>query len=166
MILPAEIRRRFGDVGTYMVDGHMVSALQLSRRTMNFGQHWRTCGLETVSYSVVLPKPYLVDWLRRMLPEYVEDAVKFPDPNSELESALRTRDWPDLEVILENARLAELVLSSFASELLVEWFGDGEPVKQPGFVMNTVDSVGFSGESPRIAGTARRAGISVKYQDA
>lgn len=133
---------------------------------MNFGQHWRTGGIETVSYSVFLPRPYFVDWLRRMLPGYVGDSVNIPDPSSELESALRARDWPDPEGVLENARLAELALSSFAPELLLEWFGDGEPVGQPGFVMNTVDAVGFRDGSPRIAGSARKAGISVKYQDA
>lgn len=144
----------------------MVSAFQLSTRTMNFGQHWRTRGLVTVSYSVVLPKAYYVDWLSRMLPEYVEDAIEFPDPSSELESALRARAWPSPEGIVENARLARLALSAFASELLVEWFGDGEPEQQPGFVMNTVDTVGFSEGCPKIAGTARKAGIPVKYQDA
>ena len=119
----------------------------------------------TTRYVVTLPARYFLDFLAAELPGFVGDARRFPDDADPFENALRAGGWPEPAALCRDPHLALLALDWWAHELLLRWFGDGEPADAPGFVMNTIDSVGFEGGDPRIEGLARAAGIPVRYQD-
>jgi hypothetical protein len=164
---PAAIRGRFGHRGAEPIgeaESRPVNAAQLSVRSMNFGQHWRTPGVREVRYSVMLPLAFVADLLGRELPEYVEDCIKFPD-STPLEAALRRSLWPGAGQILDDPELCALALNWFAHDCLLEWFGDGEPEGAAGYVINTVDLSERQGNAVRFAGAARPAGQPVQYQD-
>jgi hypothetical protein len=164
---PELIRGRFGRSETVTdgeAEGRPVRAAQVSVRSFNFGQHWRTPGVRNVRYSITLPLAFVEKMLRRALPEYVEDCIEFPDDDP-LETALRRNEWPETGEILDDPQLCALALEWIAHDCLFEWLGDGEPKESPGYVLNTVDMAERQGNEVRFAGSGRAAGQVVKYQD-
>jgi hypothetical protein len=164
---PAAVRRRFGhsDAGPAgEAEGRQVKAAQFSVRSFNFGQHWRTPGVRDVHYSVTIPLAFVAHVLRRELPEYVEDCIKFPDTGA-LDTGLRGKQWPEAGQILDDPELCALALNWIAHDCLLEWLGDGEPEEAPGYVINTVELSERQAGAVRFAGTARAAGQPVQYQD-
>jgi hypothetical protein len=117
-----------------------------------------------VRYSVTLPLAFVAQVLRRALPEYVEDCIKFPGTGA-LEAGLRRRQWPEAGQILDDPELCALALTWIAHECLLEWLGDGEPEEAPGYVINTVELSERQGCAVRFAGIARATGQPVQYQD-
>jgi hypothetical protein len=142
-IFGSECRKKYPEAAscTCVAEGRTVSPRALSLRSMNFDQHWRTPGIEDVEYFVELPKRYWMDLVIRELPEYVEDAKKYPD-DDDLETALRLRGWPDAHDVCADSELASLVADHFSHDLLLEWLGDGPPDEEPGWVINTIDGEG------------------------
>ncbi len=64
MVTPAQRRRQHpGPEATYVADGRPCAAEQLSLRTMNFGQPWRSAAVEEVAYAAVLPGSFLLEYL-------------------------------------------------------------------------------------------------------
>lgn len=151
---------------TCIVDGRECPPATVSLRSMNFGQQWRTAGIADVEYRVEVPQRLLLDLLREQLHELVEDCQQHPDPDFDLDQILREADWPTAEQVMATPHLADFFARWFAHDLLLHWLGDGPPEQEPGFVLNTVDSVAFA-EPPilTIRGRARRSGIPVRYQD-
>ena len=133
---------------------------------MNFGQLWRTDGILPVKYIVTLPSTLFDDFVNAGLPEIVDDMRMHPDPNDEYERLLRKFDWPsDAEAIRSDDYLLQSTLEWFAHDMMLRWFGDGEPDGKPGFVFNTVESTTFNDGNPVISGSGRHAGIDVVCQD-
>jgi hypothetical protein len=151
---------------TCVVDGRVRPPETVSIRCVNFGQHWRTAGIEDVEYRVEVPQRLLLDLLREQLHEYVEDCQKHPDPEFDMDQLLREADWPTAEQVMATPHLADFFARWFAHDLLLHWLGDGPPEQEPGFVLNTVESIAFAeGSVLTIQGKARRSGIPVRYQD-
>lgn len=168
MEMPTALRARFGwlpERACGTADGAPVRAGQLTLRTMNFGQHWRTEGVEEVEYTVVVPIALLAEELEREHPGYVEDCIAHPadDP---YEVAQRERGWPSPAEMLADAELLRMSAEHYGVELLGGWLGDGPPPEEPGFVINTAALLGIGGGLLRFGGRARRAGPPVRYQDA
>jgi hypothetical protein len=164
---PGAIRGRFGLTGAAPcgeADGQSVKGAQLRVRSMNFGQRWRTPGLHSIRYAIRLPLAFVVDVLKRELPEYVQDCIRFPDGDP-LEAGLRRKSWPEGGQVLDDPDLCALALHWIAHDCLLEWLGGGEPEESPGYVINTVELSERDGEAVRFAGTARLAGQPVQYQD-
>ncbi|NKB65631.1 MAG: hypothetical protein GKR89_01100 [Candidatus Latescibacteria bacterium] len=165
MIDPLQLRRSYPDSNTYQVEGHPVTAEQLAVRSFNFGQFWRTPDMAEVTYTVALPLQYFIDTLAAEWADFTADARRFPDPSDPFENALRQRHWPTPAAVVADAEMAQLALAWWGHELLLNWFGDGEPKGQPGFVLNTIDRVALADGLPTLTGRARNAGLSVAYQD-
>lgn len=167
MEAPAVVRGRFGHTEAESIGEagrRPIKAAQLRVRSMNFGQHWRTPGVRDVRYSVRMPLAFVAYLLKKELPEYVEDCVKFPSEEA-LEVGLRRSEWPEAAQILDDPGLCSLALAWIAHDCLLEWLGDGEPKETPGFVLNTVELSEREGEMVRFVGTARQAGQPVQFQD-
>lgn len=146
------------------VGGEACPLTRVSIRSMNFGQQWRTEGITDVSYEIQLPVAFFLDLLRRDLPEYNDDCRRYPDPNSEIDRMLRGAGWPSAEDVLSNPELAQFMADWCAHDLLLHWLGDGPPDEEPGYVLNTIESVRVA-EVFTIRGRGRRSGIPVRYQD-
>lgn len=168
--MPAAVRARFGwpperVCGT--ADGAPVRAGQLTRRGMNFGQHWRTEGITEVDYTLRVPLALLREMMEREHPAYVDDALQHPDPDDPYESAQRERGWPSVPAMLDDPELLRMSVDLYAAELLTWWLGDnGPPAEKPGYVINTVRCAGRDGDDILLSGRARRADQPVRYQDA
>ena len=134
---------------------------------MNFGQVWRTEGIDQHSYEVSIPISFAEDLVQAELPELIEDYQQFPDPEDTLEAFFRQANWPlTVQQMREEKRyqLIDAVFDFFSDELLLRWFGDGEPQKES-FVLNTVTSVQMLKDTIKISGTCRASHLPVKYQD-
>lgn len=162
-----DLRSRYPDSGrcTYLVAGLPRSPESISVRCFNFGQHWRTRGVVDVEYRVQLPPSFALDLLREQLPDYLEDSRSHPDPDSEVDRLLEAAGWPDATEVLERPDLLPFFLDFYAHDLLLHWFGDVEPERRPGFVLNTIDGIDFGPAAISIHGSAREAGMPVRYQD-
>ncbi|RKG61078.1 hypothetical protein D7X30_09330 [Corallococcus sp. AB011P] len=152
---------------SYVVEGRPVAVDNLSVRTMNFGQHWRTPGIVEVRYEVILPGAYAVALLEQDWVEVVEDGQRFLSPDHPLDQALRALGWPEPARALADPATAHLLIDFFAHELLLRWFDDGVPTAAPGFVLNTVDEFRMAGTDVWIAGRARPElpGVNHAFQD-
>lgn len=170
MEMPPAVRARHGwpperPCGT--ADGRPVRPGQLTRRMMNFGQHWRTEGVEEVDYTIRLPLAYLREMMEREHGDYVADSVAHPEPDDAYERAQRERGWPSVPRMLEDPELLRMSVDFYAGDLLTWWLGDdGPPAESPGFVINTVRFEGLEGGMLLLSGRARRADRPVRYQDA
>ncbi len=164
---------------SYVVEGKSRKPSQFKVRTMNWGQHWRTPGVEVVRYSIELPLSFIVDHLAKELREWVHDAILHPDPECSLECALRAASWPDPAALFRPAQgdpfrslpldpsLSDAVLQYFAHDIFCAWFNDGIlDEEEPGYVLNTVEQAHLRAGGPSFAGEARLIGIPVFYQDA
>jgi hypothetical protein len=165
---PASIRARHGRgpervAGT--VDGVPVRAGQLARRLMNFGQHWRTEGIEEVDYTIQIPLSFLAELMEREHPGYVEDSIAHPSDDP-YEAAQRERGWPGVAQMLADPGLLRMSVEWYEGDLLLEWLGAGPPDQAPGFILNTASFRGRAGDAFVLAGRARRADQPVRYQDA
>jgi hypothetical protein len=165
MITPHARRARYLIASECLVESCAVTASQLSVRSMNFGQRWRTQGVQGYHYSATLPVQLFIDVLERELPEFVDDAVQHPDKASDLENALRDLGWPTVSEVIAHPVLAQMWLEYLGHTLLLDWFGDGEPHAQPGFVIHTIQDISRMGDRIRLRGMARQAGLQVAYQD-
>jgi hypothetical protein len=146
-------------------DDAPVRAGQLARRLMNFGQHWRTEGIEEVEYTVQIPLSFLAELMERDHPGYVEDSIEHPSDHP-YEAAQRGRGWPGVAGMLVDPGLLRMSVDWYAGDLLLEWLGAGPPDEAPGFILNTVSFRGRAGDAIVLAGRARRAERPVRYQDA
>ena len=149
----------------YYCDGLKCTAEQISLRSMNFGQHWRTPNIKTFNYSVTVPKSFAIEYIDQKMPEYQEDAEKFPDPTDTFEIELKLHEWPKAIKMLSIPKLSELALEYYAHELLLEWFGDGPPDVEPGFILNTIDEISIVKELILFKGHCRRSQSNIAYQD-
>jgi hypothetical protein len=148
-------------------DGQPVRPGQLTRRMMNFDQHWRTEGIEEVDYSIRLPLAFLREMMEREQADYMADSLQHPDLDDEYENARRERGWPSVPEMLEDPELLRMSVEFYTAELLTWWLGDnGPPAKKPGYVLNTVRFAGRDGDCILLTGRARRADQPVRYQDA
>ncbi len=150
-----------------LVNGQLVEKNQLSRRSMNFGQHWRTEGIKEFNYEVYIPISFTVKLIKPEWQEMLEDYQKHPDPDDPLEAAIKTANWPENveDVLIGNKESLKMELLNFyADEILLRWFEDGEPEKK-GYVINTIESIATVKDEIRIKGMCRASHITVKYQD-
>jgi predicted component of type VI protein secretion system len=160
-------RRAYGEAdAAYLVDGQPSAAARLRVRTMNFGQPWRTPGLEEVDVRVTLGARFVADWIDALLPEVRADALAHPDPDDDLARALALRGWPSAAVALGEPELARGLVASFAHDLLLSWLGDGAPDEEPSFVLNGARVEEVADGRPVLAGRARRNDRPVRVQDA
>ena len=166
--MPPEIRARHGwppERACGTAEGRPVRPGQLTRRTMNFGQHWRTEGVEEVDYAIHLPLAFLREMMEREHPGYVADAIAHPDDDP-YDHAQRERGWPPVPEMLADPELLRMSVELYAGDLLTWWLGDdGPPAERPGYVINTVSFAGRDGDTISLAGRARRADRPVRYQD-
>ena len=100
----------------YQVPDPMDPA-QLTVRSMNFGQHWRTEGIVDVHYSVELPIGYFVAFLEEVYPEQIRDLQKEGEASLPIDVALAAAGYPslqsavadrDLAVHIENCNISRL----------------------------------------------------------
>lgn len=158
MEFSAALRARYPDAprGACVVGGRACAPERVAVRTMNFGQAWRSPGSADVEYRVEVPRAFFLDLLRAELPAYLDDSRRFPDPASAIDRMLAAAGWPTAAEVLARPELANAFAGFFAHELLLRWFGDGEPARRPGFVLNTIERVEAVGERViAISGTAR-----------
>jgi len=166
--MPAELRARFGWAAERIcgaAGGEPVRAGQLALRTMNFGQPWRTEGIEEVDCTVLVPLALLAEEMEREYADFVEDCEAHPSDDP-YEAAQRERGWPSVPRMLRDPELLRMSAGWYGTELLRRWLGDGGPAEKPGFVINTAVFRDREGELLRFAGRARRAGQPVRCQDA
>lgn len=149
----------------YYCNGSRCTAEQISVRSMNFGQPWRTAGIQDMNYSVTLPKLYIIEHINQEMPEYRMDSEKFPDPTDTFEAELRANSWPSAEKMMTIPKLSKLALEHFAHELLLEWFGDAPPEDHPGFILNTIDNFSAYNHLVWFKGKCRRSRPYVAFQD-
>ena len=162
----AALRARYPDAANCacVIDGQNRPPERVSKRTMNFGQHWRTAGVVDVGYRIELPRAFLFDLLSRDLPELIADCKAHPDPECTLDGTLRAANWPDAGEVMRRPELTQFFAEYLAGALLLHWFGDGE--REGGFVLNTVDRVHVTGERAiTLEGKARASGAPVRHQD-
>ncbi len=146
-------------------EGIGVDPERLSLRSMNFGQHWRTPQIEDVPYSVEIPFDYFVAFLRENLPEHIRDLQAHGDFVFPFERMLESAGWPSAEAAAQNPGLAAALADYYGHDLLLHWLGDGPPDREPGYVLNTITEISRSPAGMKLAGSARRSGIPVRYQD-
>jgi hypothetical protein len=163
---PAAVRARFAS-GTSLnctAEGEPTDASQLSVRSLNFGQPWRTAGIVDVGCTVALPRAFAVEVIAATLDGFVDDYTRFPGDDP-LEAALRARGWPSADAIVADPALHEPMFAAWGHEMLLQWLGDLETKATPGWVINSIVSGSVSDAVVTIECTARRAGIPVRYQD-
>jgi hypothetical protein len=141
-----------------MVDGTRLRAAQLSCRSMNFGSFYRTEGIPRAEYAAEVPVPFLLEMMEREHPDYVVDARAHPDPDDAFEQALRERGWPSPRQMLADPVLLPMTLELYAHDLMVYWFGDGQPPEAPGWVANTIARHALVDGTVIIEGVALAAG--------
>ena len=164
----SKLRAKYADAArcACIIDGEERPPGRVSKRMMNFGQHWRTERILDVSYRVELPRAFFFDLLSRDLPELIEDSKAHPDPECPVDSTLRAANWPDAAEVMRRPQLTQFFAEYLANDLLLHWFGDVEAEGEGGFVLNTVDGVDVTGDRViALRGKARRTGMPVRYQD-
>jgi hypothetical protein len=164
---PAAVRARYPDAHRCrnVVEGRPCAPERITIRTMNFGQHWRTEGIEEVAYRVEVPLAYAEDVVREHVADYVQDSREHPDPDDAYDRALAAAGYPDTARVLATPELRDPLLGFFRYEILGFWLGAGEPDRQPDYVLNTVERIDVREGRVAYTGTARRSGIPVRYQD-
>jgi hypothetical protein len=168
MIDPKENRNKYYsqlDKLMYYCGGITCTAEQISLRSMNFGQHWRTAGIKNLNYSVALPKSFVADYIDLAMPEYRSDAEMCPDPNDPFEVQLKRNRWPRATKMLAIPELATLALDYFGYELLLGWFGAGPPTEEPGFILNSVEEFAIDKDLIFFNGKCRHSITGVAFQD-
>jgi hypothetical protein len=166
MIPPPELRARYSPDASAAcwAEGARVRPEQVTVRSMNFGQYWRTPGIREVRCAVEIPRAFVRDRLDQWLRELADDARRHPSDDP-LEAALRERDWPGGAAALSDPGLHDPLLSRHGHDLLLEWLGDGEPAELPGWMLNSVDRWQLGRDFLVLGGMARQAGEAVAYQD-
>lgn len=138
---------------------------QLSLRTMNFGQAWRTPGITEVTYRLSVPLPAVNPILERELAAFIDDAQQYPDEENHLEQILTENGWPAAHLILKDSTLLLAALNEFGHEILLALFGDRPSQAGETFVLNTISAIYLKNGQVCFTGTARRAVGPVQYQD-
>lgn len=167
-VSPRAVRDLFPGAATHAtIDGNPVTLESVSVRSHNRGQHWRTPDVVPVSYSVELPRAYVVALLAEpdMLPGLIEDAQQYPDDDDALATALRAAGFPDADEAMNDPRIAPELVRFYVQEALVRWLGDGAPEREPGFVLNSVERLEVRPAGVLVEGQGRRSDIAVVYQD-
>ncbi len=163
-----EVRNHYNLLSQQQMDGSVLTPEDISIRSMNFGQHWRTEGIRNFPYQVSIPLNYVIDYLNTQLPEYIEDAFADRDEEDELDNLLMAYGWSkDAKTLLleTNNTLRDLLLDFFAFDILLHWYSDG-PVSDGGAIINTHDQFSIEGDYLIITGVCRKSGVPVRYQDA
>lgn len=163
-----ELRVRFtGGEPAALVDGRPVAWEALSVRSMNFGQHWRGPSVVSCRYVLELPARFFLEFLAEpgALADLVKDTRAHPDLTDPLDRALIAAGYPTAEQALKEPALSQHLAEFFAYDMLLRWLGDAGPALEPGFVLNSCDSVLFRPSGVRLEGKGRRADSSNAYQD-
>jgi|GEM_PF-2685682 len=161
------VRTLYEQQSLQSIPGKALRAEEVRIRAMNYGQHWRTEGIQNIDYEVQLPLKYVYDFLNNELPEYVLEAKTDRDEADELDSLLEAFDWPDDgESILMSTskRLVDLLLDFFAFEMLLHWYSDGQ-APNGGVVINSHDQFNVMNDHLIIQGKCRKSDKPVRYQD-
>lgn len=134
---------------------------------MNFGQHWRDPGASCCHYVLELPIDFFLELLAEpgALPDLSRDAQQRPDPDSPLDQALIAAGFPSADQALRDPSLAQHLAEFFAHDALVRWLGDAGPEVQPGFFLNSCDTVLLQRSGIRLEGNGRGSDTSRAYQD-
>ncbi|HEU0301038.1 MAG TPA: hypothetical protein VFR37_16360 [Longimicrobium sp.] len=94
MEMPEALRARFGhapDRPCVTVDGTAMRAGQLSCRSLNFGTWHRTEGIPQADCTAEVPVAFLLEMMEREHPAYVEDALRWPEPENAFEQTRLAR---------------------------------------------------------------------------
>lgn len=161
------VRTLYEQQSLQSIPGKALRAEEVRIRAMNYGQHWRTEGIESLDYKIELPLPYVQDFLNSQLPEYISEAKIDHDKEDELDGLLKVFGWPDdAERILTNTskRLVDLLLDFFAFEMLLHWYSDG-PAPDGGAVINSHNQFNVVDDHLIILGKCRKSDKPVRYQD-
>ena len=169
MTYQSECRLRFPvppHTARYLVEGRPVSVDALCVRSMNFTQHWRTPGVVEVRYEIILPGAYALARIEQEWADWVDAYRDDLVPNTPLSQAMDVLGWDEPARVLADPVAAPWVLSSFAHDLLLDWFGDVGP-SSSGFVINSIDKACMSGADVWLAGRARPEvpGVNYAFQD-
>lgn len=154
-------RARFGytpGLPCVTADGTRLRAGQLSCRSLNFGSFHGAEDLARAEYAAEIPVAFLLEMMEREHPSYVDDSLAHPDPDDPYEQAQRERGWPSPREMLDDPVLLPPTLEFYAHDLLVRWFGDGQPAETPGWVANTITRQALADGTVVIEGIALPAG--------
>jgi hypothetical protein len=160
---PAAVRARFGyppERPCATVAGERVRGTQLSCTLQGFGdRRWAdAAGLPRADFTAEVPVAFLREMMEREHPSYVEDARRFPDADDPFEAAQRERGWPAPDRMLADPLLLPLTLAFYAHDLMVDWFGDGQPPDRPGWVAHAFAGQALVDGTVLIYGVALPAG--------
>ncbi|MBO3697630.1 hypothetical protein [Roseivirga sp. E12] len=162
-----EVRKCYKLKSIQSVDGTELAPEDMRIRSMNFGQHWRTEGVENFPYEAKIPLAFVIDYLNTQLEEYVEDAIADPDEDDEMDNLLKAYGWStDAENLLSNTseRLKDLLMDFFAFDMLIHWYCDGQ-APDNGAMINSFERFSIDGDYLIITGQCRKSGFPVRYQD-
>lgn len=162
-----DVRKDYQLQSIQSVDGTKLASEDIRIRAMNFGQHWRTEGVQSFPYEVKLPLAYVIDYLNTQLEEYVTDAIDDRDEEDEMDNLLMAEGWPtDAQKLLLNTseRLIYLTMDFFGFEILLHWFSDGH-APDHGAMINSFDKFTIDRDYLIIGGQCRKSGFPVRYQD-
>ncbi|WP_420130642.1 hypothetical protein [Longimicrobium sp.] len=160
---PAALRARLGyppDRACATVGGQRIRGAQLSCTLQGFGDfRWAdAAGLPRTDYTAEVPVALLLEMMEREHPDYVADALAHPDPGDAYEQAQRERGWPPPARMLEDPVLLPMTLEHYAHDLMVHWFGDGQPPEVPGWVAHGITRHARVDGTVLLEGTALPAG--------
>lgn len=141
-------------------------------RTMNFGQTWRTPGIDDISFELAVPLPCLAAVLQRKHVAPAGEQIANPSEDSLYEALRRARGWPEFAAVLADAELRQLAFARYGHECLLELekclAGVARAAQLPRWVLNTIVSIEANASVGIIRGMARAPvdGDDIKYQDA
>ncbi len=161
------VRSLYEEQSFQSIEANPLEPEHLKVRAMNFGQHWRTEGIQNLDYQVHLPLHYVYDFLNSQLPEYILEAKTDRDEEDELDGLLEAFGWSDdAENLLTNGpkRLTDLLLDFYAFEMLLHWYSDGH-APDGGGVINSHDQFEIVNDHLIIRGKCRKSDKPVRYQD-
>ncbi|OEK00634.1 hypothetical protein BFP97_03545 [Roseivirga sp. 4D4] len=161
------VRSLYKVESSQFIQGNAMRADDLRIRAMNYGQHWRTEGIQSIDYEVRLPLSYVYDFLNSELPEYIMEAKTDRDEEDELDGLLEAFGWSDdaANLLMNGSkRLVDLLLDFYAFEMLLHWYSDGQ-APDGGGVINAHDQFKIENDHLIIKGKCRKSDRPVRYQD-
>jgi len=159
---------------SYLVSDKEVNPNDITIRTMNYGQCWRSHVIVESPYKVMLPVRYVVDFLET---EYTElrtfciEEKDDPDPLC-LEFEMAAANYPETIQLIFNdiiryANLINELILWFEWEILDSWLGNHvDSHLIPTYAINSVTSVSLRENLIIVEGICRNAlGETFKMQD-
>jgi len=129
---------------------------------MNFGQAWRTTsGIVETTFRLVVPLRYVDTFLRRA--DWLEEAHEYPEDRTPFEIKLARRDWPAVEVIMNDPTLLGMLADELDYDFLLH--AADATAHADDFVLNTVERRSIDGTNVVLDGRCRRPSDCVAYQD-